>query len=248
MPIYGATAIYGIVCFVRDTEIHLRKAVVERLKLIPMVLDLFYYRSQVRDDLRRALEIQTSLLPQSVHSPPGFDISFWFRPARMVSGDYYNVFVEDDHLTTIVGDVSGKGIGAALMMAYLSAQINELRKRKVRHLADIIALINTALYDSTPPDCYVTLHYNVVDLDSLLMSYVSAGHQPPALHLRNGRSTEVSQLQAGGLMLGLFPTQGLTFEVGEVALQRGDALVIATDGVTDSENVAGIEFGMGGLQ
>ena len=204
-------------------------------------------RRLLEEGLRRELltcrRIQTELLPHGPLETPLGCIEGASFPAREVGGDFFNYFLlPAGELCLLVGDVSGKGIAAALLMANAQAMLR-VSIPLAWDLALLAAHLDDDLHARTPPEAYLTLFFGVVDPSDRVLRYVNAGHNPPLL-LRPDGST--SRLFSTGRPLGLLPGGG--YEEGRLSLEPGDALVLFTDGVLDMENEAGETFGGERLQ
>ena len=163
-----------------------------------------------------------------------------------MSGDYYDFIVEDEtHLNIVVGDISGKGISAALLMANLQAAMrNQLLSSKHddpaaigQSLANVMAQLNQQIYLNSPPEKYATLFLSRYDVDAHRLWYCNAGHLPPIVLNAQG----VRTLEATGMVVGLFPNAA--YEAKSIELTPGTLLAIFTDGVTEALNKAEEEFG-----
>jgi sigma-B regulation protein RsbU (phosphoserine phosphatase) len=205
-------------------------------------------RMRLQSELDIAREVQRRLFPQSVPKVPGLDLYGVCKAARSVSGDYYDFLKIDEHRVGVVlGDVSGKGISAALLMAAIQSA---LRAQFYDGFADgqgstltqlstaqVVDRLNRQLYSSTPLEKYVTFFFAIYDARTRNLSYTNAGHLPPIL-FRDGK---IDRLRTGGTVVGLFPS--MKYEVGEVRLEPKDLLLAYTDGITEPENTYGEEFG-----
>jgi sigma-B regulation protein RsbU (phosphoserine phosphatase) len=195
-------------------------------------------RELQRRELEIAREVQEQLFPQRQPPAPGFDYCGACRPARHVGGDYYDFLALPEEVVGIaIGDVSGKGIPAALLMAGLQASLRAQAPLRTRDLPGLVASINRLLYDLSSSNRYATFFYAQLDTRRRTLTYVNAGHNPPML-LRNG---EVLRLDVGGLVVGLLPET--SYELGSLALERGDLLVAYTDGVSEAMSPAEDEWG-----
>ena len=205
-------------------------------------LGLLQERRLAEEGLRRELltcrRIQTELLPHGPLVTPLGRIEGASFPAREVGGDFFNYFLlPAGELCLLVGDVSGKGIAAALLMANAQAMLRG-SIALAWDLAALAARLDDDLHARTPPEAYLTLFFGVVDPLDRVLRYVNAGHNPPLL-LREGART--ARLDSTGRPLGLLPGGG--YEEGRLSLEPGDSLVLYTDGVLDMENEAGDTFG-----
>jgi sigma-B regulation protein RsbU (phosphoserine phosphatase) len=197
-------------------------------------------RERLNRELKIAREVQEHLFPQRLPFVPGLDYSGQCRPAREVGGDYYD-FLElpDGRLGIAVGDVSGKGVGAALMMASLEASLRALAS-VVRDPADLIGRVNTLVCQASAANRFATLFYAEYDPATRRMSYVNAGHNPPIVLRASAGSCQVLRLEAGGSVIGLFPQK---YQRGVFSHEPGDLIVLFTDGVSESMNAHEDEWG-----
>ena len=210
-------------------------------------------KERMQSELEIAREVQNQLFPRSSPKMKTLEITGVCRPASMVSGDYYDFLcLQDTNLAMAIGDVAGKGISAALLMAsiqsimrtQLSAAIPVLAAtanggtRHVYSTSKMVAQLNRQLYMSTSPEKYATFLFGIYDEFDRTLTYTNAGHLPPIL-LRNG---EAQQLEVTGTVVGAFPS--CTYEEKTISLQAGDLLVSYTDGITEPENEYGEEFGV----
>ena len=197
-------------------------------------------------ELEIAREVQGRLFPASPPELGGLEVLGVCRPARAVSGDFFDYVLRDDgRLAISFGDVSGKGISAALVMAslhsILRAQFSLLSSGGSEGLERAASLVveraNLQLCEETAPEKFSTLFFGAYDPESGRLTYSNAGHLPPLL-LRNG---EISRLEINGMILGVFPSA--EYSATSVSLESGDILVAYTDGVTEPENAQGEEYG-----
>ena len=189
-------------------------------------------------ELEMAHEIQRNLLPKTVPDLPGYDLAAKTVPARNVGGDYYDFLPSgDDHLALVLGDVSGKSMPAALLMANVQATI---RGQTLLNPAagDCMTRSNRLLYDSTDSDKFATFFYAVLDPARHELRYSNAGHNPPMLLSKGG---EPRLLETGGPVLGVVPS--FSFPEATVTIDPGDLLLIYSDGFTEAMNRRFEEFG-----
>jgi phosphoserine phosphatase RsbU/P len=199
-------------------------------------------RERMNRELEIAREVQERLFPQTVPSIPGIDLAGYCRPALGVGGDYYDYFaLPDGDLGIAVGDVSGKGIPAALLMASLRASLRAQTMRGERDLAALMENVNTLGYESSAVNKYATFFYGQYSPASRLLHYVNAGHEPPILF----RGSELIRLETGGTVVGLLP--GARYEQGVIEVAPGDILVAFTDGISEAMNTADEEWGVENL-
>ena len=222
-------------------------------------------KQRMENELAIAQEVQAQLFPKEISQLESLELHGFCRPARTVSGDYYDFLPQPpDRLTIAVGDVSGKGISAALLMATIhsalrayalepvpmaafpvavGAQVNSFRGRDLNSPgalvppAILVGLLNRRLYESTPAEKYATLFVGNYDGSLRQLTYTNAGHLPPVLI---GHDGEVRRLDCGGTVVGLF--DDLSFEESSIELQQGDLFLAFSDGITEPENDFG-EFG-----
>ncbi len=189
-------------------------------------------------ELAQASEIQTMLLPTGAPVYPSYDFSGHHLPCRTIGGDYYDfVPYSDGRLALVVGDVSGKGLPAALLMSSLQARVQMLKETHPDP-ASAVTLLNRSISERCPAGKFITFFYALLDPVTGRLSYSNAGHNYPLLIRANGA---VEQLGGGGLVLGLF--QIAHYEMHEVTLEPGDMLVLYSDGVTEAVNPDDEEFG-----
>ena len=189
----------------------------------------------LEDDLQFAAEIQRGLLPQRDIAHHPWKVDYVYEPAGIVSGDYCDIIVHDGELYFILGDVSGKGMAASLLMSNLHAIFHSLIPSNLG-LGELMARANRLLVGSSLANQFATLVCGKANSDGEV-EVVNAGHLPPLL-IKNGVKGE---LDHAGLPLGMFcDTQ---FESRKVNLKSGDSLLLFTDGVTETVNADGAEFG-----
>ena len=201
-------------------------------------------KERLEKEIEIAKEVQNQLFPQSLPPTTGLEIAANCMPARQVSGDYYDFLASgDQELDIVVGDISGKGISAALMMASLQASIRSRLtgpvqpEKQTERMAEAVAEVNKQLYRRSSPEIFSTLVINHYDSGTRRLAYCNAGHHPPLL-FSNGT---VSDLTIGGTVVGLF--ENWDYEGAEVQLEPGDLLVFFTDGVVEAEREDGEQFG-----
>jgi len=186
-------------------------------------------------ELRIAQSIQNGLLPQSLPEGARFRAAAHIEPAKEVGGDLYDLFpLDDDRLAMVVGDVSGKGIPAALFMA-----ITRTLLRALAHQApepdELLTLLNDRLSEENAGNMFVTLFYGVVDLRSGELRYASGGHNPPVVLRAEGGAEWLPRVR--GAAIGAMA--GLPYATGTTSLAPGDQILLYTDGLTEAMNDAG---------
>jgi phosphoserine phosphatase RsbU/P len=213
---------------------------------ITRLLEEVSEKKRLEQELEIAREVQATLFPKQLPHPRGMTVFGGCEPARVVSGDYYDFIVEDEaRLDIVVGDISGKGISAALMMANLQAAMrNQLLAIRSddpadteKSLAGIMAELNQQIYVNSPSEKYATLFLSRYDAEAHRLWYCNAGHLPPILLTAQG----VQLLEPTGMVIGLLP--GASYLAKSVELAPGALLAIFTDGVTEAVNKEDEEFG-----
>ena len=222
-------------------------------------------KQRLENELAIAKEVQDQLFPRHVPESESLEVYGFCRPARTVSGDYYDFLAASSHkLILAVGDISGKGISAALLMATIHSAVRAYSLEsmpQMRELATVgavsgsgrmmvtwpegievspgalLGLLNHQLYESTPAEKYATLFLGIYDGRTRRLTYSNGGHLPPILI---GEDGSVRKLETGGTVVGLF--DGMTYEEGSVEMHPGEIFLAYSDGVTEPENDFG-EFG-----
>jgi sigma-B regulation protein RsbU (phosphoserine phosphatase) len=222
-------------------------------------------KQRLEGELAIAQEVQAQLFPRQVSELESLEVHGFCRPARTVSGDYYDFLTASSHkLILAVGDISGKGISAALLMATIHSAVRAYSVESLPQMREpaavgavagagrimaawpegievspgaLLGLLNHQLYESTPPEKYATLFLGIYDGRSHRLTYSNGGHLPPLLI---GEDGAVRRLEAGGTVIGLF--DNMTYDEGSVEMHPGEIFLAYSDGVTEPENDFG-EFG-----
>jgi phosphoserine phosphatase RsbU/P len=222
-------------------------------------------KQRLENELAIAQEVQEQLFPRQISELESLEVHGFCRPARTVSGDYYDFLAASSHkMILAVGDISGKGISAALLMATIHSAVRAYSLESMPQLREpvavgavagtgrmmatwpegievspgaLLALLNHQLYESTPPEKYATLFLGIYDGRSHTLTYSNGGHLPPILI---GKDGTVRRLEAGGTVVGLF--DAMTYEEDSVEMHPGEIFLAYSDGVTEPENDFG-EFG-----
>ncbi len=198
-------------------------------------------QERLQAELEIAREVQSQLFPKIVPTVPGLEITARCTPARTVSGDYYDYLgLDGSRVALAIGDVAGKGISAALLMATVQSSLRtQLRSLpgESTAAAHLVSQLNQHLYSYTSAEKFATFYFGLYDAGSGTLVYTNAGHPPPIV-IRDGCAR---RLEANGMVVGAFPFA----EYGEsrINLERGDLLVCFTDGMTEPENEYGEMFG-----
>jgi phosphoserine phosphatase RsbU/P len=222
-------------------------------------------KQRLEGELAIAQEVQAQLFPRQATELESLEVHGFCRPARTVSGDYYDFLTASSHkLILAVGDISGKGISAALLMATIHSAVRAYSVESLPQMREtvgagtlggtarvtvawpegieispgaLLGLLNHQLYESTPPEKYATLFLGIYDGLSHRLTYSNGGHLAPLLI---GRDGAVRRLEAGGTVVGLF--DNMTYDEDSVDVHPGEIFVAYSDGVTEPENEFG-EFG-----
>jgi sigma-B regulation protein RsbU (phosphoserine phosphatase) len=196
-------------------------------------------REKARRELEIAHEVQERLFPQEYPPVSGLDYAGACRPASGVGGDYYDfIRMSDTKLGIAIGDVSGKGIPAALLMATLRAYLRGQTIRGGGDLAGMMSTLNTLVYESSAANRYATFFFGQYDAVTRVLDYVNCGHNPPMIFRHSGA---VVRLDTGGPVIGLI--EQTCYAQGRIALESGDVLVAFTDGISEAMNVRDEEWG-----
>jgi sigma-B regulation protein RsbU (phosphoserine phosphatase) len=199
---------------------------------------------QLEEQLELARKVQADLLPPSNAAFGGLDFAAACVPAWQVGGDFYDVFTtSQNQVAFVLGDVSGKGLSAALLMGMLHGALRSMRWMGTPKDQEISwSQLNYLLSTRTGPQRFASLFWGSYDREARMIRYVNAGHPPPLLMRRNGNGTcETSRLEEGGPVLGLIRTA--TYHQGEVPALPGDLLVLYSDGISEAANSDEEEFG-----
>ena len=222
-------------------------------------------KQRLENELAIAQEVQAQLFPRQISDLESLEVHGFCRPARTVSGDYYDFVTASSHkLILAAGDISGKGISAALLMATIHSAVRAYSMESMPQLREpvvvgavagsgrlmatwpdgvevspgaLLGLLNHQLYESTPPEKYATLFLAVYDGLSHQLTYSNGGHLPPILIREDG---SIRRLEAGGTVVGLF--DNMTYDEGSVEMSPGEVFLAYSDGITEPENEFG-EFG-----
>src|SRR5579864_7747130 len=222
-------------------------------------------KQRLESELAIAKEVQAQLFPQENLELASLEVHGFFRPARTVSGDYYDFLTLDsDRLVLALGDISGKGISAALLMATIHSAVRAYSLQDIPVLREpaavgaalgsdvmlasgfrsldvspgaLLSLLNHPLYESTPPEKYATLFLGIYNGTERKLTYSNGGHLPPLIMSEDG---SIRRLECGGTVVGLFDQR--SYEEDSVELRCGEIFLAYTDGVTEPENDFG-EFG-----
>ena len=187
-------------------------------------------RQRLEHELELGRVIQQTLLPEQVPQLPGWQLNAHYRPARQLSGDYYDfIDLPGGRLGIFIGDVTGKGVPAALVMATTRAILRAAAEELVSP-SEVLKRANDLLFPDIPPTMFVTCLYAVLDPDSGRLEYANAGHDLPIHRSADG----IDELWATGMPLGLMP--GSTYEEKEISLLPGESVLFYSDGLVEAHN------------
>jgi serine phosphatase RsbU (regulator of sigma subunit) len=199
-------------------------------------------RERIEQELRIARLIQQTLLPKTLPELPGYDVAAYYQPAREVGGDFYDFLeLEDGRLGLVVGDVTDKGVPAALVMATTRTMLRAAAQRLFSP-GEVLRRANDALVTDIPPNMFITCLYAILEPTSGRIVYANAGHDLP--YVRRGGDCE--ELRATGMPLGLMPE--MSYEEKEIVLEAGESVLFYSDGLVEAHDVHREMFGFPRLQ
>jgi serine phosphatase RsbU (regulator of sigma subunit) len=200
-------------------------------------------RERIEQELKVARSIQQASLPKDVPELEGWEITSHYQPAREVGGDFYDFFeLPNGRLGIVVGDATGKGVPAALVMANARSMLRAVAQA-FNSPGEVLRRVNEALVADVPANMFVTCFYAILEPESASLSYANAGHDLPYLHRTSG---EAEELRATGMPLGLMPAMG--YEEKETTLQAGETALFYSDGLVEAHDPKGEMFGFPRLQ
>jgi serine phosphatase RsbU (regulator of sigma subunit)/predicted ester cyclase len=197
-------------------------------------------RERVEQELQVARNIQQASLPKEVPQLEGWQIFPLYQPAREVGGDFYDFFeLDDERLGIVVGDATGKGVPAALVMASTRSMLRAVAQAMGSSSpGEVLGRVNDPLATDVPPNMFVTCFYAILDPKKASLSYANAGHDLPYVRSSGG---DAEELRARGMPLGLMP--GMHYEEKEVVLHKGESVLFYSDGLVEAHNPKGEMFG-----
>ena len=202
-------------------------------------------RERIEQELKVARLIQQTLLPKALPEIPGYEVAAYYQPAREVGGDFYDFLALDDgRLGLVVGDVTDKGVPAALVMATTRTMLRAAAQRLLTP-GEVLQRVNDVLVQDIPPNMFVTCLYAILDPESGRVVYANAGHDLP-YRRKAGRQGGAEELRARGMPLGLMP--GMGYEEKEMVLQRGESILFYSDGLVEAHDRRREMFGFPRLQ
>jgi sigma-B regulation protein RsbU (phosphoserine phosphatase) len=191
-----------------------------------------------RKDLEGAKDVQQAFFPPQTFSIPYLSAETFYQPARGIGGDYYDFLsLSGGRWGIAIGDVSGKGIGAALLMASLQASPIAQALHQHLDLPAIIGGVNHLVHESSPTALFASLFYAEYEPASRKLQYVNAGHNPPIIMRPRTQCCELFHLRAQTVPIGMYAE--VQFEATQFQLAKGDILVAYTDGITEAANTSG---------
>src|SRR5215208_519889 len=197
-------------------------------------------RELVEQELELARSIQQASLSKEVPTLEGWQIAPFYRPAREVGGDFYDFFkLDDDRVGVVVGDATGKGVPAALVVSATSSMLRAVvRVLGSSSPGEVLSQVNETLVARIPQNMFVTCFYAILDPKSATLSYANAGHDLPYLRRSDG---DVEELRARGMPLGLMP--GMGYEENEIELGADEGVLFYSDGLVEAHDPQGEMFG-----
>jgi serine phosphatase RsbU (regulator of sigma subunit) len=198
-------------------------------------------RQSTEQELRLARSIQRASLPEEVPELEGWQISPYYQPAREVGGDFYDFhFLTEGRVGLVVGDATGHGVPAALVMSTTCGML-QLAAQELGSSSpgEVLSRVNETLFTRIPSNMFVTCFYCILDPDRATLSYANAGHDLP--YVLRGSSGDVEELRARGMPLGIMP--GMGYEENEIVLEEGEAALFYSDGLVEAHDPMGEMFG-----
>jgi serine phosphatase RsbU (regulator of sigma subunit)/anti-sigma regulatory factor (Ser/Thr protein kinase) len=198
-------------------------------------------RERIQQELQVAALIQQTLLPKELPAIAGWQVDAFYRPARAVGGDFYDfITLEDGRLGVVIGDVTDKGVPAALVMATCRSMLRAAAQRHTSPSA-VLADVNDALVPEIPPAMFVTCLYAIIDTEAGQVVFANAGHNLPYVRHQSG----VVELRATGMPLGLMP--GMPYDEAKYEMAPGEVMVLTSDGITEAHSAEGEMYGFSRL-
>ncbi len=213
----------------------------ENSRLTAAIAEETALRARLDREIEIAREVQESLFPQRYPPVPGLEYFGFCRPARGVGGDYYDFVQVGGRLGIAIGDVSGKGVSAALLMASLQASLRAQVASAPPDPATLMTRLNGLIYDTSPENRYVTFFYGEYEPGTRRLEYVNAGHNAPMVFRGPAGAVEVLRVDGGGPVIGLLPSA--TYQRCVMELEPGDLFLAFTDGISEAMNEAEEEWG-----
>lgn len=211
---------------------------IENAKLIVQSIE----KEKMEKELDLAAKIQEDFLPKESPESKNFEIVGSNIPCYQVGGDYYDfITIDPSRLGVVVADVSGKGVGASLLMASLRAALHSELDPKYK-IEEMAAKLNNFVHRSSSPNSFITFFYSELNNKTGEFKYINAGHNPPLVIDKKGK---IQRLESCGLCLGMFPST--SYKASKITLDVGDKAILFTDGITESRNKDNKDFDEEGL-
>ncbi len=231
-----------------DTDFSLVESLAEQVGLAVHnsdAMQLQIEKSKLDLDLELASNIQSLLLPSQFPSADKVEFAAHYTAAQKIGGDLYDVFsIDESKIGVAIADVSGKGISASILMAICQTNLRHLSRQK-NSPSEVLRAINAQMQSSMRRDMFITIIYAIIDLEQDIITFARAGHELPYFyhHATNG-SASVEPIQSEGMALGMVPPEifDITIKDRTVPFTKNDALILYTDGVTESVNASGEEY------
>jgi sigma-B regulation protein RsbU (phosphoserine phosphatase) len=231
-----------------DTDFSLVESLAEQVGLAVHngdAIQIQIDKNKLDIDIELASNIQSLLLPSTFPASDYVEFAAHYTAAQKIGGDLYDVFsIDEDRIGIAIADVSGKGIAASLLMAICQTNLRHFSRQKDSP-SEVLRAINAQMGDSMRRDMFITIVYAIIDLKSDQITFARAGHELPFLYHRLADGTRgVESIKSEGMALGMVPPEIFDFTIKDktVPFTQGDALLLYTDGVTESINASGSEY------
>jgi phosphoserine phosphatase RsbU/P len=251
-PIKSGDKIVSIVCL--GNKLNKKDFTKEDLQFLESILNLsvisidntilfseYVEKQKIENELKIAREMQVALLPKEIPEIKNYDVAAVNIPALQVGGDYYDVIkLSDTRFAFVIADVSGKGTPASLLMSNIQSAVHSFLKVYNEDSFDLefaTEKINELIFENTTTEKFITFFWGILDTDKNVFTYINAGHNPP-IHICKDK---VSLLDKGGLILGVLG-ENVSYESGQIFLEKNCAIIFYTDGVTEAVDKEGEEF------
>jgi sigma-B regulation protein RsbU (phosphoserine phosphatase) len=204
-------------------------------------------KERIRHELELGAKIQKDLLPKTIPTVDGLEIYGFMKPAKEVGGDYYDFVVHEGtkrSITVCIGDVSGKGVGAGIVMAMARSALRSLiqRDKVPKSTQPLVQGLNNQLCGDIPKGMFMTLNVLNWEADTRKIKYTPAGHEH--LIIYRGKTKQVEKIKAGGVAIGVLKQASAQMKEKELDLAPGDLLLLYTDGVSEAMNIKNEEYGL----
>jgi sigma-B regulation protein RsbU (phosphoserine phosphatase) len=248
LPLHIQDEVLGVICLESNEPRHFTNSSIELLNIFAnqaaialnnaKQYEISLVKQSLEDELLNASKVQGVLLPSRPPTNKDLHIAFANIPSKIVSGDLFDfVKMEENQMGLMIGDVSGKGAGAAIMMSLVLAGFRAYKRRPLT-VCERIARLNNLLYESFSTGKYATIFYGIISTDLNQLTYTNAGHNPPILFRSDGT---IEKLTDGGIVLGYL--QDEMYIQKTISFHQGDCLLCYTDGVTEALNEQDQEYG-----